>query len=69
MDSAAPGPARTSRHNPDADGLTLALEPDVERTCVLTPTGTGGPIPLRWKLFTDLWIAERRRQLEAGVES
>jgi hypothetical protein len=55
-------PNSCERRGPHA-GLALSI--DGERTCASGPDNV--PVDfmrsLRWKQFTDLWVAEHRRQL------
>jgi hypothetical protein len=51
--------------------IDVALTAFPERTCAFGGATTPADFmrSLRWKQFTDLWIAERRRQLQAATES
>ena len=63
----SPAPRALRRDSP----TVVAIVEDNERT--YPPGGDERPAefirPLRWKQFTDLWVTERRRQLQAAQES
>ena len=63
--------SRSIAVNLEKSDRTVALIVPSERTC---PPGVDErPAEfmrsLRWKQFTDLWVTERRRQLQAAQES
>ena len=62
-----PAPRALRRDSP----TVVAIVGDCERT--YAPGGDERPAEfmrsLRWKQFTDLWVVERRRQLQAASES